>query len=311
LGITLQLEDYPSLYKESSICARKNQEKHFGLFQARIILLLAYAALGAITWSKIPLISQLPPDLKSVPLLIIAISLAIALVVAAVLETKKYDRLWFSTRAIAESVKKETWLFVTKTKPYDETVSDTEAKKRFLAFLKNILKTHPNTCSILTMNSEEGRQITGRMEEVRRGSVAERLDFYIKNRIHDQQTWYAKKAKLNISKESKWNITMWILQALAVIFAIANIFFLDSSINLIGVATTSGTAVLSWINSKNYRDLSQSYGLIAQELSILEDQAKEVTTEKELSDLVADVEGSMAQEQIIWKTKRLKNLTPE
>ncbi len=303
-GITLELQDYPLMYRESSSCAASNQKKHFQLFRVRIALLLAYAVLGAVSWTHIPSLDVLPQDLRALPFLVIAVSLAIGLVFTVVLETKKYDRLWFSSRAIAEAIKKETWLFMMKAKPYDQSVSNTDAKKAFLAFLKQVLKAHASTCSMLTTHAEEGSQITQRMKEIRRGSVAERLEFYEKNRIHDQQTWYEKKAKWNMSQESHWNILMWLLQALAVSFAIVNIVFTDSPINLIGVATTAGTAVLSWINARNYQELSQSYGLIAQELSISGDQAKDVSTEEGLAELVSDVEAAISQEHAMWKATR-------
>jgi len=298
----LELQDYPLMYRESSSSASSNQKKHFRLFRIRIALLIALASLGAVSWNQIPSLNALPPNLRVLPFLVIAVSLAIALVFTVILETKKYDSLWFSSRAIAEAVKRETWLFMMKAKPYDQTVSDSDAEKGFFAFLKQMLKSQSSICSMLTKHSEEGSQITKRMKDIRKSSVAERLEFYGNNRINDQQSWYEGKTKWNISQESRWTILMWLLEALAILFAIVNIFFTDSPFNLIGVATTSGAAVLSWINARNFRELSQSYGLIAQELTIFEGQAKQVQTEEELAALVADVEAALSQEHAMWKS---------
>jgi FtsH-binding integral membrane protein len=74
-------------------------------------------------------------------------------------------------------------------------------------------------------------------------------------------------------------LLMWILLALGVALAFVNIISADLPINAVSAATTASVAVLSWIGARSYRDLSQSYSIVAHELSFIEDDAKQAKTE--------------------------------
>ena len=227
------------------------------------------------------------------------------MIFTVVIELRRFDRIWFNSRAVAETVKKETWFFMMKVKPYGESVSEPGARKGFLDFLNQILRSQPLPWSELTHHHPEGSQISPRMEKTRKGTTAERLEYYTKNRIHEQQVWYSTKSKSDRAREFQLSIVIWILQAIAVILAFTNVIFRGLPVNLVGVATTAGASVLLWNNARSYRELSQSYGLIAQELSIFEEQAKQISTEKELAEIILNVEAAISQEHTIWKVKRL------
>ena len=220
---------------------------------------------------------------------------------------KKYDYVWFSCRAVAESVKTESWRFMMKVKPYDNTISDPEAEDRFIANLKEILYRLPSVSSEITSHIKEGDQITERMREVRNKTLEDRKVFYIQNRIRDQIDWYATKSDWNRNKYSQWFFLTWFLQFAAIAVAVITIIcFSYSLIRPVGLITTAAAGAMTWMHSKSYRELNQSYGLIAQELSFLEVQAKRVTTEKELADIVMDVERTISREHIIWLTRRFR-----
>jgi hypothetical protein len=257
--------------------------------------------MGAVAWSKLT-------NLSLIPLVIITIALSLLLVFTLVLEMRKFDRLWFISRAIAENVKKETWLFIMRVKPYDLETPEDQTEERFVDSLKELLNSHPSIIPELTKYKETGTQVTESMREIRRGSVSQRLQFFVENRLHDQQSWYTGKAKFNLSRESHFTILMWIFQALTVIFASMNIVASALPFNLIGVATTSATAILLWANTKSYRELSQTYGFIAQELCFYEDKTHRISTEQQLMDLVSNVEETMRQERLVWNVRRLSSI---
>jgi hypothetical protein len=58
------------------------------------------------------------------------------------------------------------------------------------------------------------------------------------------------------------------------------------------------------MSARSYRELSQSYGLIAQELSFLEEEANQVSNQDELDALVQDVERTISREHTIWLARR-------
>jgi NAD-dependent DNA ligase len=289
-------EDYPTLYSECNACAESNQEKHFQLLQVEIVLLIAIAILGAINWSSFPSFGILPP-------LIIAVSLAILFVFTVIMESKKFEKNWYTSRAVAEIIKRESWLYMMKAKPYNQQ-REQQAKAKFKKFLKQIVESQALPWRELIHNIEV-TQITETMDKKRNASFDEQKEFYIASRINDQRSWYTKKAKMNHLRESRMTTLMWILLALSVALAFVNIISNDLPINAVGIATTASAAVLSWIGAKNYGELSQSYSIVAHELSFLEDDAKQAKTEDQLINIVLDAEDTMSQEQKIWKIKRL------
>ena len=267
----------------------------------RIALLIGYAALGAVTWSKIT-------QLSFVPLISITIALSLTLIFTIVLEMRKFDRLWFNSRTIAETVKKETWLFMMRVRPYDQPISDEENETNFIDTLRDVASSAPTVIPELSAFHEENTQITDRMRETRKANVLERLKIYTEDRLVDQQRWYAKKAKFNLSQASHYTILMWGFQAFTVVFALLNVLEPALSFNLIGIATTTAAAILLWSNTKGYSELYQSYGFIAQELCFYEDKTRYVTTESQLSDFVLDVERAMSQERTVWSARRQSNV---
>jgi hypothetical protein len=267
----------------------------------RIALLIGYAALGAVAWSRIT-------PLSFIPLISITIALSMGLVFTIVLEMRKFDRLWFNSRTIAETVKKETWLFMMRVRPYDQPVSDEENETNFIDTLREVAGSAPTVIPELSAYHEENTQITDRMRETRKANVLERLKIYAEDRLQDQQRWYARKAKFNLRQASNYTILMWVFQAFTVVFALLNVLVPALSFNLIGIATTTAAAILLWSNTKGYSELYQSYGFIAQELCFYEDKTRYITTENQLSEFVLDVERTMSQERTVWSARRQSNI---
>jgi hypothetical protein len=299
----LKDEEYPELYRESSACAGCNQKKHFKLLKIRISLLISYALLGAVAWSKLT-------EFSVFPLLIITVVLSLALLLTIILDKGNFDKLWYCSRAIAEMVKSESWLFMMRAKPYDQAGSEKTTESNFVDFLKDIVndiaRSQPNVIPQLAQYEGEAIEVvTERMREIRKSDVKQRLKIYTENRIREQKNWYSKKVKSNLSQESHFSILMWIFQAFTVIFALLSVLNPNLPFNLIGIATTTATAILLWLNMKNYRELSQSYGFVARELTFFAGKTVNVSSEEELAELVLNVEGIMNQEHAMWNAKRL------
>jgi hypothetical protein len=146
------------------------------------------------------------------------------------------------------------------------------------------------------------------MKSIRKRNVADRLAYYLSDRVLDQRQWYTNKAKSNHTQETRWFISAWVLQLLAVVLAFVIIFFNGLVINPVGILTTAGAGVLSWVNARNYGELSLSYGLIAQRLSILQEQRKDAMTEENLATGVSDFEQAISTEHTIWLARRLETV---
>lgn len=294
----MESQDYPTLYRETDSSSINAQKKHFWLVRTKIALLLVIAGIASIAWSQ-------EPNLRTSAAIVLAIFLVVSMVLSAIMDMKKFDRIWFSSRAIAESVKTESWSFMMKIEPYGDAIPDSEAEDRLLNRLDGILHLQPSVSSELAPYLQQGALITEHMRQIRNETLENRRTYYVQSRIRDQRLWYAKKAKWNKSQESRWFIITWILQLAAAVIAITVIGFRDFIVNPVGILTTAGAGALSWLHARSYRELSQSYSLVAQELALLEDRANQASTEEKLARIVLDVERTISREHTIWLARRL------
>lgn len=276
------------------------QKMHFLVLRTKIATLLMIAAIASVTWNG-------ERNVRILVAVVSAIFIVVSMTLNAFMDIKKADQTWFSSRAIAESVKKESWRFMMKTEPYEDTISDSVAEERFLDRMKEIISRQPRALqSELGSKLDERAMITEYMRQVRKRSFEDRRACYTKERIHNQKLWYTTKAKWNQTQQSRWFLISWILQIAAAVFALALIGFRDLFIvNPVGTLATAGAGVMTWINARNYRELSQSYGLVAQELALLEARKVYATTEEKFAEIVEDVEGTISREHTIWLARRI------
>jgi hypothetical protein len=306
----METREYPTLFQESDSLAISAQRSHLRLTRIKIASLLAVGLIAAIAFNQmpdVPLSSNVilkASDLRLVGNILFTIFLILSFCLTAIVKEKHFDETWFSSRAVAEAVKAETWIFVMKTEPYDNSLSEIKVKEIFLERLHEILRANTTIASRLPSHLSEGAQITTVMEHLRAESPQIRKDFYIKNRIHDQRIWYANKAKWNEDQESKWSIAMWLLETLAIALAIFRIIVQYSAINPVGIVLAMSGGILSWINARSYSEASRSYGLLSQELAILEDRAKN-SRPSNMGIIVAETESLVSQEHRVWSGRLL------
>ena len=291
--------EYPEIFSESDSCAIDNQKKYLRLFRLKIGLLIAVSLVTSVSGSKALGFAGLG--------IVIAVVLLALMVLTAIIELRRFDRIWFSSRAVAETVKKESWLFMMKAKPYDSAITEGVAVNAFLANLRKVLDSQSQISSELSAHLQDSPQITETMKGIRNGNVGERLNIYTNHRVHDQCLWYARKSKLNRDLESRWFVLTWVFQFLAISLAFVVFLFTSPVLNPVGIFTTTAAALISWMSVRSYRELSQSYGLIKHELSLLEEQARQLPpqTEKELAEFVQEVERTISREHTIWLSRRV------
>jgi hypothetical protein len=95
-----------------------------------------------------------------------------------------------------------------------------------------------------------------------------------------------------------------ISQALALIAAIAVVRWPDAAVNLTGVFAALAAALIAWTQLKKYEELATMYGLTAQELRSVEDQARHVRNEEQFTRFVLTAEDAISREQALWLTRR-------
>ena len=280
-----------------SSASAQNQRIHFWLLRVQIYILLGIAAVSAIDW-------QLFPVFRTVSI-IVAVSLIGVSLVQMFGQIQKYDSKWFASRAVAESVKTQTWRFMMRVSPYRDGEDASGVVAHFVADVRQLLKEQQDAKLVAGSQSVEGTEVTKIMLDGRNRSVSERREFYLRDRIRDQKDWYSKKAVSSSRLHDRWLVATFASQGGAGVIALLTVLFPGFALNPVGIVTTLASCGMSWMNAKSYRELSQSYGLIAHDLSGYESEAEGVDSQEKLEKLVSNVEGRISGEHTYWKARRM------
>jgi hypothetical protein len=290
--------DYPCSFKtsdETSLSCQKNHIVssviHFGL--------LIFAALFS------SFVFDVNNNLYRIFAWGIIISLFLALTLKLVMKIIGWDKQWYDSRAIAESMKTVTWRYVTGANPFGLEHKQDEIDKKFIEEVDSIIKSRPSIQRAMSTCLASGKQISDRMREVRKiTDIEEKKKLYLKGRVEDQKNWYSKKAKYNGWREQLWFVLIIIAEVLAILLAFYMLNAKSNIFNPIGLITTLAGIFVAWTETKRFRELSQSYTLAAQELASAASLIENVHDQTSLAIYVDDTENAISREHTMWCAKR-------
>lgn len=148
----MQEQDFPSLYRSADDLSLKSQKHFFQALRIHLVLLVIAATLSII----------------SIPHWLVALAQLLALLGALgcsiYLFSVRPDRMWYSGRAVAESIKTVTWRYVCRAEPFQ--TENLIAKNDFRQTLKQIIEQNREVCESLTEHLD-GEQFTQVMEQLR------------------------------------------------------------------------------------------------------------------------------------------------
>lgn len=281
--------DYPSIYRSADELSQKSQNKFFMFLFGNLFFLIVAAGISVINSSYIYFA------------LIQVASLFLSLGCSVYLFAVRPDRDWYSARAIAESVKTITWRYISKAEPFNR--SDIEDRERFIVGLKQIVDQNKEISKKL-IGGQSAMQTTKEMIRIRNRNLSDRLSFYVNNRVIEQCDWYAKKAKHNNRMAGKYFWLLISVNALAIIFALAKIMFLESPYWPTDFFIAIAAGLLGWIQAKRYTENSASYALATHEISLIREQSVCIKTANEFSLYVADAENAFSREHTQWVARK-------
>jgi len=290
----MQQSDYPILYQAADDASLSGQRWYMGLVQADLVLIVVAAALAAVG-------TLVPKQAGSVFAAITVLVLFASLAAKSVNRQRQDDRDWFDGRAVAESVKTETWRYMMRLAPFDDdTTCDREFAQRLLA----LSNARPHVHLSVRIAPAHTRQITGEMHRVRTLTFAQRRDLYVQERLDDQAMWYQRKSQFNGRRATQWFVASFGVQAGALTLAVLHIALPLPNIDLVGVLAALAAALTAWTQLKRHDELAISYGLAYQELSTIGNLAGQATTEQELMGAVHSGESAISREHMMWIAKR-------
>ncbi|WP_109439268.1 DUF4231 domain-containing protein [Acinetobacter johnsonii] len=154
-------EDFPGLFLAADKVAKNYQDKFKLVLKTNLITLVIAAIL-----SFIPISHWIIPLLQLLVLLT-------TLLCSIYLATQKPEKIWYSGRALAESIKTLTWRYISKAEPFNN--EDKESKSEFIKTLNQAVQQNREVCQNYS-NHLGDEQITKKMIEMRSKDLKTRQD---------------------------------------------------------------------------------------------------------------------------------------
>ncbi|MDJ0734729.1 MAG: DUF4231 domain-containing protein [Nostocaceae cyanobacterium] len=291
--------DFPALFNAADQASLSAQKKYLLLVKSDLAILVVSAIMSS--WSQGPDSNSQGLDYLAI---LGAILATVGVFITAELSSSKLERIWFSARAVAESIKSLSWRYMIGSEPFPSFLNDQELDETFIEEINKVLRQKQDIASELSTDVSTMPQISEKMREIRALSVSERRNIYLEYRIKKQRNWYSTKATYNRKARTKWFNAIIVCQALSIIAAILHAIPSKLPVNGTGFFAGLATAFLSWLQIKRHQDLSQSYALAAQELGFIESLGHHITLDEKLSNFVAQAEKAISREHTLWIVKR-------
>lgn len=294
MPVRITYDAYPALYQVADASSASGQRTYRRLVAAELVFVLAgaaFAVLGAFVPGLVPLFPSLA-----------AAALIGAIAIKLLNRQSGSDRRWFDGRAVAETVKTQTWRYMMRVAPYG---SDATADESFARDVLGAMRARPAFEQPLDRLPPDPRQISSAMRAVRALPLGERLQVYLAERLNDQALWYKTRAVANQASGRRWFWLSLLAQVLAAAFAFVSIIRPEDPVaSLVGMFAAIATAATAWAQLGRHDELSKAYALAYQELITFETLAGSVTTEQDLDGLVMNGESAISREHTMWMAKR-------
>jgi SMODS and SLOG-associating 2TM effector domain 3/SMODS and SLOG-associating 2TM effector domain 1 len=294
-GFDLTHDDLPRIFIDADQASQDAQRKYRNLLKADIALVLIAALLGAFSPQR--------ADVRVLLAYSIAGAFTGSLVVSFWLANRRYERIWYGGRALAESVKTLSWRFTMGAEPYN--TADGESRARFISDLEQILMRKADVATYSARNTPtSGTQITKAMLRLRASPRQERLEAYLTGRIDHQQSWYRRRASQSRKLEERWFAALVVVQALGILAGLALVSWPQSPINGSGVCSALAAAIVAWVQISRHQELAQSYAIAENDLALVRESASAIQTDDDLSLYISDAENAISREHTLWLARR-------
>lgn len=289
-------QDLPALYRAANTASTEAQIAFLRLTQWTLFLL----CIGAVLAASAALCDQW----KTITASLSAAILVVSIILNSILNSRNPEKIWYGSRAVAESVKTLVWRYMTRAEPFPQAKTIRDVEQEFAQRLRKILQERQQLAFALASPTLAEPQITDKMRQLRSSSFEDRKAAYIQDRVFDQQDWYSRKATENRDNAQRYFWLTTAGQLLAVVFAVLAASRPEMKINAAGLFTTLASSLIAWMQLKQYSTLAQSYAVTAIELGLIHDEATHVTSDAELAAFVADAENAISREHTLWVARR-------
>lgn len=291
-------KDFPNYYQASDKSSLDAQSNYINIIRIDLLSMIIASAITIYNYQQ--------TESKLYVYVISGLLLLLGLILTIILKSKKYEDTWYQGRALAESCKTITWRFVTCSEFFENTLTEIDAKERFVTRIKELSNEFSELTKILNAKILNKPIVTEKMLELRRLNMKDRKQNYIQNRIEDQKEWYSIKAEFNKKRYNLWFTIIIISQAISLVSVVFLIKYPNENYNFIGLFTTIASSAISWLQLKQHQELKQAYTTATQELNFIVTLSEKVSTDEELSKFVLDSENAISREHTLWLAQKRK-----
>lgn len=297
--MSLRYEDFPALYRAADAASIGTRSRFMGRMRVDLVLLVVGGFISAVTWSSEG--AHAVANILSGSLLIASMALTI------IVKVQKDEGQWYEARAIAESAKSLAWQYMAGAPPFGRQVKADEADKLLVERLRALVTGRKGMFKELAQHAGQGEgeasQISNRMRDVRKASLETRKALYLKQRVNDQSRWYNSSSSRNGAAAVQWLYVVAGAQFLAGVAALVSARWVNMG-GIVASISALAAASISWSQLNRFDDLAESYGVAAQDLTMIEAVSKHVSDEAGFGQFVQDAETAISREHTLWVARR-------
>ena len=278
--------EYPALYRSANEASNGKQRLYLTLVKLEYGLLLSASILLLEPLNSQPFITFLA---------FIFVGLLIVLIFRALL---KPEQDWYRCRALAESVKTLTWRYMMKAAPYGG--EDETAREEFRTHLSQMIEANKTTVEKLIPDWSAADQLPIKMDSMRRLALSARKARYTANRVQNQRSWYAKKAKTNRSQANRWLWISGLAYGIALAMVIGRVALKTWSFWPIEPIIVLASSIIGWMQIKKFNELAAAYTVTAHEIGLVQAKLDVANTEGDFQREVNEAEQAFSREHTLW-----------
>ena len=283
---------FPSIYRSSDLASRFAQICFVRLNIAQLLLIVLTGFISGIT----PIESGHIQCVATV----VAILLLIVLAVNYALRIGKFDDRWFQCRALAENIKSASWFYMTGMLPNGLDIQ--ASRIDLIDKIDEIKRQFPVDPKHLIKYNVGNEIITSSMNAIWNLPIDQKIDIYRRERLENQINWYTGKARSNLSWETPWFWSIFVIEFIGVAYSAFQIWSLFT-LNIVGGLSALSAAGIAWIQLKRYSDLANSYAVAREDLIRISEARRGASTQDEFKLMVSEVEAAISREHSMWKSR--------
>ncbi len=286
----LSSADMPPLFRDADNLSVHGQRRFIRATASRLTLAVAAAVFAAVAYAV---------HIGEIEVFSIAGAAAFvgAFSVEIWLLTDRPEQMWYQGRALAESAKTLAWRYAVGALPFplNKANADVYLGEQLAGLLNDApgVNIVPNSVPV----------ISDSVAALRRKSLTQRREVYIRDRIVDQQRWYGAKAEKNSRDARLWQVGLMIAELIGALIASLKAFDILHA-DITSIASTALGAGAAWLAVRQHESLGHAYTMASHELGLIAARLAGVGDEDAWAAEVADAEEAISREHTMWRAAR-------